>query len=116
MKPLDRTHDSVPPTADSALRSAMRVALAQSGSNGLEDLQNRVLAQWEMRGVPAVTVGTGSGGTAWWGLTRRDFQLCAATLIVLVALGWQVLRMQTDVPMDDLLEPDVLSLMAMGEL
>jgi hypothetical protein len=116
MKNSDHAKESAPASADAALRRAMQGALAQSDSDGLEDLQGRVLAQWEMRSIPALATGDAAGGTLRWGFTRRDFQLLAAGLVVLVAVGWQVLHMQSEAPMDDLLEPDVLSLMAMGEL
>ena len=116
MKTSDHTKDSTHTPADAALRRAMQGALAQSDGNGLEDLQSHVLAQWEMRSIPALATGEGAGSTLRWGFTRRDFQLFAAGLVVLVAMGLQVLHMQSDAPIDDLLEPDVLSLMAMGEL
>ena len=38
------------------------------------------------------------------------------TLVVVMVAGLQVVRLHTEPNIDDLLEPDVLALMAMGEL
>jgi hypothetical protein len=119
---------------DAALRTALRDnVLAPPGhaeQATLEALQNRILTQWAAQHPTLaahrapVGMGSGSGGTAagllWGGAPpkQRQWQLSAgvAVLVLLMVLGLQVTQSGRDANIDDLLEPDVLALIAMGEL
>jgi hypothetical protein len=50
------------------------------------------------------------------GLHSVRVQVVLLALVMVAVLGWQSLRSHADTSVDDLLEPDVLALMAMGEL
>lgn len=107
-----RPHDD----ADAELRVALRGALAQADGTRLEALEDRVLAQWEMRAAAARHVSVGPVGVLGGGWRSRPLRWGLVAVVIAVALGVQALRMAAAPPMDDLLEPDVLSLIAFGEL
>ena len=101
---------------DAQLRQTLQESLAQSPDDGLHDLQARVMAQWTLRTATAAPVAGGSGGVMHLGLNSLRVQVVLLTLVVVAVLGWQALHTRADTSLDDLLEPDVLSLMALGEL
>lgn len=101
---------------DAHLRKTMQDALAHSPDDGLHDLQARVMAQWTQRTATAVPVAGGAGGVLHLGLHSLRVQVVLLALVMVAVLGWQTLHNRTDASLDDLLEPDVLSLMALGEL
>ena len=102
--------------ADTQLRQTLRDALAQTTDDGLDKLQARVMAQWTLRTVTAEPVAGGAGGVLQLGLHSVRVQVVLLALVVATVLGWQALHIRADPTWDDLLEPDVLSLMALGEL
>ncbi|WP_342129008.1 hypothetical protein [Hydrogenophaga sp. OTU3427] len=119
---MNRPTEPTPPVND--LRAALRQSLhradaapAESDADAAaEALQQRVLAQWQQRHAhlhthPAWAVAGGSTGgrrpaTRWW---------LAGTLLVVLALGlaWS---QRPDPTLEELLQPDVLSQMGLGEL
>ena len=101
---------------DALLRKTLRDALAQTPGDGLNDLQARVMAQWTLRTVTAEPVAGGVGGVLQLGLQSLRVQAVLLALVMVAVLGWQALHNRADTSMDDLLEPDVLALMALGEL
>lgn len=101
---------------DAQLRQSLRDALAQSPADGLHDLQARVMAQWSLRTATADPLVGGAGGVLELGLYSVRVQAVLLALVVVAVLGWQSLRNHADTSPDDLLEPDVLALMALGEL
>jgi hypothetical protein len=104
------------PGTDAQLRQALRASLGQSPADGLNDLQARVMAQWTLRTATAEPVAGGTGGVLQLGLHSVRVQVVLLALVMGVVLGWQSLRNHSDTSLDDLLEPDVLALMALGEL
>lgn len=101
---------------DAQLRQTLQDALSQSPGDGLHDLQARVMAQWTLRTATAGPVAGGAGGVMHLGLNSLRVQVVLLTLVMVAVLGWQALHNRADTSLDDLLEPDVLSLMALGEL
>ncbi|MDO8284635.1 MAG: hypothetical protein Q7T69_06500 [Rhodoferax sp.] len=104
------------PGTDAQLRQALRASLGQSPADGLNDLQARVMAQWTLRTATAEPVAGGTGGVLQLGLYSVRVQAVLLALVLVAVLGWQSLRNHADTSPDDLLEPDVLALMALGEL
>ena len=102
--------------ADAQLRQTLQESLAQSPVDGLNDLQARVMAQWTLRTAAMDPVMGGAGGTLQLGLHSVRVQVVLLALVMVAVLGWQSLRSHADTSVDDLLEPDVLALMALGEL
>lgn len=105
--------------SDAQLRQRLQESLAQSPADGLNDLQARVMAQWTLRvatAEPVVGGIGGIGGILQLGLHSVRVQVVLLALLMAAVLGWQAVHNRADNSMDDLLEPDVLALMALGEL
>lgn len=101
---------------DENLGQLMRHVLARTRSADTVGLQSRVLAQWEQRVADDPVLAFGPGDILRLLLRSRDIQWGFVALVLVVALGLQSMRMYGDASLEDLLEPDVLSLMALGEL
>lgn len=129
-----RSSSVAPNGADEALARALRDALARPAAPELEALQARVMADWRRAvarpawrrrlaaalargglaraeratGLPSGT--TGRGGAGW----RRPAAVGVLGLVLLLAwVGWQ---RQREAALEELMQPDVLSQMAAGEL
>ncbi|MBK9238631.1 MAG: hypothetical protein IPO19_22850 [Rhodoferax sp.] len=109
------THHGPQDDSDAGLRVALRSALAQGDGTRLQTLEGP--GSWRM--------GTARGGRApgqcraSWGLGggwQSSHLVGSVAVVIAAALGLQALRVATAPPLDDLLEPDVLSLVAFGEL
>lgn len=105
-------------TEDQNLKEQMRRALARSPASGTEALQDRALAQWRLRasgqpvahgGVINVLPGSWRAHAKVWLATA----LLASGLLVLALLRPWV---TPDPALDELMQPDLLSLIAIGEL
>ncbi len=102
---------------DQQLRERLRQGLAQAPAADLGALQARALEQWRQR---TATRQQGPNGplavlqTGW----RQHPVLCGGALLALMLAALLVAKpwAQTDPTVDELLQPDVLSLMAAGEL
>jgi hypothetical protein len=123
-----------PHPADDALRAALRASVQapEADTTALLAMQDRILAQWATRQAAQATntapglikTGGSSGSGALAGLQdgsphkQRQWQLSAgfAALALLLVVAFQATQTGRDTNMDDLLEPDVLALIAMGEL
>lgn len=110
MKPAERD-------ADAALRRALLDSLRGdrgAAPEGSEALQQRVMAQWRQRHAQTaaewVAVGHPAArwqparAWAWWGL---------GVLLVAMALVWS---QRPDPALEELMQPDVLSQIGLGEL
>lgn len=116
MKPDSRCNETNAAPNDAVLRQAMRDALPAASPDELAALQRRVLAQWEMR-TPAHGISqVGPVAVLLHGLRAHRWQWLGAALVIALALGLQAQRMASENAVADLLEPDVLSLIALGEL
>jgi len=102
--------------SDAALRHALQQTLGKSPSHDLEALQDRVMSQWASRGINTSLVAAGPVGLIQKAWADRRMLLVAVTMAVVMMAGLQIVRLQTEPNIDDLLEPDVLALMSMGEL
>jgi hypothetical protein len=107
-----KTPDDSPDTAaDHALRSSMRRSLAQSPAHGLDDLQAKAIAQWRLhaRVEPVVALGSSAG----WQAPPRAW---ARAALALAAAALLLMNTAPDPAMDELMQPDLLSLISLGEL
>lgn len=107
-----------PQDEDLALRQQLRTGLAQTATDDSEALQQRVLAQWAQRHAQArveasATLHAGQGTLkgsprVWaWGAA------CAGLLVLALLQAWS--RHQEAV-VEELAQPDVLSLISLDEL
>lgn len=100
---------------DEALRQALRAGL-HAADDSREALQARVLAQWRQRHAPlSAEARLASAGGQDWSASRPRRWLGAAALAasLLVALAW---CSRPDPVLDELMQLDVLSQIAIGEL
>jgi type VI protein secretion system component VasF len=106
-----------PADRDAALRQALQQSLQDTPAADHTALQDRVMAQWQQRhpaAAPALAGAHGvhlsgdrAGRLGWW-LLAGGLVLAAA-----LALGW---ANRSDPVLDELMQPDVLSQIGLGEL
>jgi len=119
---LNRPYDVPPSADDEALKGALRGALSDQPAADTDALAQRVLAQWAdahaQAAAPALPVVAGAGRSAVLGaaLWRRKLWLGMASLAVVVLVGTAVLLLRPDPALEELMQPDVLSQMAIGEM
>jgi len=106
------------PNSDDRLKHSLRDALARSPAEGLAALEARTLAQWQQRfsgAQPVVHTGPMACLQAGW---RGHPMVWGGTLmaLVLAALLWLKPWALAEPGIDELMQPDVLSLITMGEL
>lgn len=98
---------------DARLRQALRDSLRE-GPGDTGALQQRVLAQWQQRHATAPAHPVGGGLLALAGLTRLQRGLALAAVAgSLAVLAWCA---QPDAGLDELMQLDVLSQIANGEM
>jgi hypothetical protein len=107
--------------ADLALKQALAALPPTVGEARIEALNRRVLAQWqEGRGAVAepamLMAGGGRGWLALQGGWRSPWVVGATGLAVGLALVVGAWLHGSDPALDELLQPDVLSQMAAGEM
>ncbi len=121
-QPTTHPDQSYPAGADSNLRRRMQEALAQPPTQeqacaGVQDaLQARVMAQWQQRTASTVAVGHGPAAALRRALVKRPLQMGLASLALVAAVAVQTSWMRSDAALEELMEPDVLSLITLGEL
>lgn len=100
---------------DEALRDQLKAALAQDTDDGADALRARVLAQWrQARPAGGVVVSSGPAGAlqaAW-----RQHPLLWTGAVAALLLGMWMLRPMQDPALEELMQPDVLTLISAGEL
>lgn len=123
MTPPDPLHDphatSHRTVADLPLQQALRALPVPAEPQRLEALQQRVLAQWQAAHAPAevsLRQGAGGRGLALAGGGRRRWLLGSGMVLGGLALVLGLWMRQPDPALDELLQPDVLSQMAIGEM
>jgi hypothetical protein len=114
MKPIPTSPDTEPD--DAGLRQTLRASLPTADDRALLALQDRVMTQWTTHAPSAATVRTGPALALVSVLRGSRWQWAAAALVLALALGLQAQRKSAEHSADDLLEPDVLALITMGEL
>jgi hypothetical protein len=103
-----------PPT-DDALQERLRTGLAEASRVDSEALQDRVLAQWQQRHPVNEPVLATAGGLASHS-ARRPLWRVASALVLVGALAVVASWTRPDPVMEELMQLDVLSQMAMGEM
>lgn len=105
------------PPDDLGLRQRLRETLAHAPADGLEALESRALAQWRMRTAQGQSLPAGplAALQAGW---RHHPIAWSGTLLALGLAAVLLLRLWAppDPALDELMQPDVLSLIAVGEL
>ena len=106
------------PHSDDRLKQRLRDALTCSPDEGLAALEARTMAQWQQRTAvaqPVVHAGPLATLQAGW---RGHPRVWSGTLMALViaALLWSKPWVPAEPGIDELMQPDVLSLITMGEL
>jgi hypothetical protein len=112
--PIPKGRDS---EQDEALKERLKAALSQSADNHTDTgaLQTRVLAQWRQArplGVVVSSTGPVASLQAAW---RQHPVVWTGALALLVIALW-LLRPVQDPVLDELMQPDVLTLISAGEL
>ena len=102
--------------ADAQLRADLRATLSDPPGPEVHALEDRVLAQWRLRGAVDHPVAQGSGSTLTLGVRAKSILAGVAVLVLVVAFGLQQAQNRSQASMDELAEPDVLSLISLGEL
>lgn len=111
-----------PAGADSNLRQRMQDALAQPHAHEQpyaqeqDALQSRVMAQWRQRTASGATVVDGPVASLRRALVKRPLQMGLASLALVAIVGLQTTWLRGDAALEELMEPDVLSLITLGEL
>ena len=106
------------PHSDDRLKRSLRDALARSPGEDLAELEARAIAQWQQRTAaaqPVVHTGPLAILQAGW---RGHPRVWSGTLmaLVLATLLWLKPWAPAEPGIDELMQPDVLSLITMGEL
>lgn len=112
------TRPPTPPQDDDLhLRQRLRDALARAPADDLTALESRTLAQWRQRSPTQHPAHTGPLAVlqAGW---RHHPRVWSGTLLALGLAALLLLKpwAEPDSGMDELMQPDVLSLIAAGEL
>lgn len=100
---------------DEALRERLRRSLTQDSDDRGDALQARVLAQWRQTRPPSVVV-TSHGPLASLQAAWRHHPVLWTGALVALALAFWILRPAQDPSLDELMQPDVLTLISNGEL
>ena len=105
-------------TEDLRLKEQMRHALARSPASGTEALQDRALAQWRLRasGQPVAHGGAIGVLPDSWRPHARVWLATALLACGLLALALLRPWVTADPALEELMQPDLLSLIAIGEL
>jgi len=115
--PAAPTHSSPEATdaADATLRAALQ-ALPMADAASVDALSARVMAQWQQRrGHTGAAVHQG-GQTLAARLWQRRLWVGSASLVAVAAVATAVLVTRPDPSIEELMQPDVLSQMAIGEM
>ena len=108
--------------ADSNLRQRMQDALAQPCAweqpsvQEQDALQSRVMAQWRQRTASGTTAVNEPAASLRRALTKRPLQMGLASLALVAVVGLPTAWLRGDPALEELMEPDVLSLITLGEL
>lgn len=100
---------------DLALRQQLKGSLNNAQPADTQALEARVLAQWR-QAQPHQLVTVGAGPVATLRAAWRQHPLRWTGAVLLLAMGLWLLRPVQDPALDELMQPDVLSLISAGEL
>ena len=100
---------------DEALRERLKNTPTQGSGESSDALQARVLAQWHQSRPPAVAV-TSHGPLASLQAAWRQHPVLWTGALVVMAVALWMLRPAQDPVLEELMQPDVLTLISAGEL
>ncbi len=103
-----------PDAADARLRAALRARPAEDAA--LETLQARVMADWQGRHAAVPNAVRQGGPTLAGRLWQHRLWVGSAGLVAVVTVVTAVLMTRPDPSIDELMQPDVLSQLAIGEM
>lgn len=101
--------------SDEQLRARLKHTLAQGSEDSADALQARVLAQWRQARPQAVVV-TSQGPLASLQAAWRQHPVMWTGALVALVLALWMLRPAQDPALEELMQPDVLTLISNGEL
>lgn len=100
---------------DEALKGRLKNTLAQGTDEGSDALQARVLAQWR-QARPEQVIVTWTGPAASLQAAWRQHPVRWTGALLALALALWMLRPAQDAALEELMHPDVLTLISAGEL
>ena len=100
---------------DEAFRDQLKAALTHGTDDSADALQARVLAQWR-QSHPASDVAVSSGPAGLLQAAWRQHPLLWSGAVAALLLGMWMLRPAQDPALEELMQPDVLTLISAGEL
>lgn len=103
------------PGGDEALKDRLKASLSQAPDEDSQALQARVLAQWH-QARPRGPVVTASGPLAFLQAAWRHHPVLWTGALVALAMALWMLRPAQDPALEELMQPDVLTLISNGEL
>jgi hypothetical protein len=103
------------PGLDEALREQLKATLTQGTDDGTDALQARVLGQWRQTHLGGGVVTSSGAAGALQAAWRQHPVLWTGALVALAMALW-MLRPAQDPVLEELMQPDVLTLISNGEL
>ena len=116
---MSRPYDAPPSADDEALKGALRSAMSDQPAADTDALASRVMAQWADAHAQAATpVVAAAGRSATLGSApwRRRLWLGMAGVAAVALIATAVALLRPDPALEELMQPDVLSQMAIGEM
>lgn len=106
------------PLPDDGLRARLRTALNTASAHDSQHLEERVMAQWQQRHASAQAEFAAAGGAALRtpGMGRRALRLATGVVLVAALLVTASTWRSRDTSVEELMQLDVLSEMALGEM
>lgn len=106
------------PLTDNPLRARLRAGLNAASAHDSQHLEERVMAQWQQRHASAQAGLAAAGGAALRapGIGRRALRLATGVVLVAALLVTASTWRSRDAGVDELMQLDVLSEMALGEM
>ena len=102
---------------DEVLKDRLKATLAQGSTDAATDaLQARVMAQWRQTRPRGAAVMTSSGPVATLQAAWRQHPVLWTGALALLVMALWMLRPAQDPALDELMQPDVLTLISAGEL
>ena len=111
--------DPTPVQADEALRQALLALPQPAAPAEVDALAQRVLMQWHERhgrDAALLTPHRGRLAALGAGLRRQKLWVGTAGLAAVAALATAIVMTRPDPALEELMQPDVLSQMAIGEM
>ncbi len=100
---------------DEELKGHLKASLTHTSPTDTQALQARVLVQWhQSRPQPALMVSNGSAASLQMAWRQHPLRWLGALLLIAASIWW--MRASHDPVLEELMQPDVLTLISAGEL